>query len=191
MSYNISMKSKGMVYIFTGDGKGKTSAALGVGLRASLSGLKVAMVQWYKDPSWKVSEYGVNQQLKNFTIYPSGQGFFIKDKTAPLTTGQIAIDKTTPTAHLHAADQALLKAQELLPTVDVLILDEINNAISDKLIKLDQVLNLIKQHGSTHLILTGRNAHPKLIAQADLVTSMEKIKHPYDQGKPAVKGLDF
>lgn len=184
--------NRGMIYIFTGDGKGKTSAALGVGLRASLSGLKVAMIQWYKDPTWDISEYHINSQIKNFTILPMGQGFYLKHaKIAPLTTGQVVVDKTTATNHHQAAAAALNLAQQQITQVDVLILDEINNALADHLINLNDVVSLINQRGSTHLILTGRHAHPQLIDQADLVTSMDKIKHPYDRGIPAVRGLDF
>lgn len=187
----MTSQSAGMIYIFTGDGKGKTSAALGVGLRASLNGMKVAMVQWYKDPTWKISEYSINSQLKNFTIYPMGQGFYIKNKQAKLATGQVAIDKTTPQHHQQAAQLALDKARQLLSTVDLLILDEINNAVHDQLVSVDAVIGLCSSRHHTHLILTGRQAHPRIVALADLVTSMTKIKHPYDQGVPAIRGLDF
>ncbi len=171
-------RQSGMFYVFTGDGKGKTSAALGVGLRASLNGMTVAMIQWYKDPAWNISEHQVNQVLENFTIYPMGKGFFIKEVNSP--------DK-----HRLAAQAALNQAKQLINQVDVLILDEINNALSDKLISLDEVINLINHRDQTHLILTGRNADPQIIQLADLVTSMEKIKHPYDSGQSAIKGLDF
>lgn len=174
----MNSRQSGMVYIFTGDGKGKTSAALGVGLRASLNGMTVAMVQWYKDPNWNISEHQVNQVLKNFTIYPMGKGFFIKEINSP--------DK-----HQLAAHVALNQAEQLLGQVNVLILDEINNALFDQLIDLDDVIDLINCRHQTHLILTGRNAPPQIIQLADLVTSMEKIKHPFDQGQSAVKGLDF
>jgi cob(I)alamin adenosyltransferase len=185
-------QSKGMVYIFTGDGKGKTSAALGVGLRASLIGKKVAMVQWYKDPSWKISEFTIPKKISNFNLYPMGQGFFLKDKkTAPLSTGQIVVDKAGRDDHHRAAADALAKAESLLDQVDVLILDEINNALSDKLIDLTRVIGLIQRRKQTHLVITGRNAPQELIDIADLVSTIVKTKHPYDVGKPAIRGLDF
>ena len=184
--------NQGLIYIFTGDGKGKTSAALGVGLRASLNGMTVAMIQWYKDPSWKISEFAVTTKIPNFSMYPMGKGFYLKNaKTAPLSTGQIVVDKSSSTNHHQAATAALGLAQQQISKVDLLILDEINNALADRLINLSDVLDLINMRKHTHLILTGRNAPSELIDQADLVTSMNKIKHPYDQGIPAVRGLDF
>jgi cob(I)alamin adenosyltransferase len=167
----------GLVYIFTGDGKGKTSAALGTAVRAIASGKTAAMIQWYKSQAWGISEHQLN--LPHFTIYPMGEGFYYKDKG------------DDPTPHQQAALAALSKATKLCPQVDVLILDEINNAVADGLLSLDQIKQFIQQRGTTHLILTGRNAHPDIIAMADLVTEMKKIKHPYDQGKLAIKGLDF
>lgn len=192
----MSTNQTGLVYIFTGDGKGKTSAALGTAIRALAAGLKVAMIQWYKDPDWKISDHEISALLnkdaqKRFILLAQGQGFYIKTKTAPLTTGQIVIDKTTPQHHKQAATQALTEAHRLISQVDVLILDEINNAVADQLIDLKEIQNLLEVRGSTHVILTGRNAHPALIERADLVTSMNKMKHPYDQGKLAIKGLDY
>lgn len=200
----------GLVYLFTGDGKGKTSAALGVAFRSLAAGLKVAMVQWYKDPTWRISEHSIDTLLtaeakSRFKIYPMGVGFFIQQQaiqlssnpaiqrinTAPLSNGQVVVDKASEQQHQAAAQAALTKAAEVLSTVDVLILDEINNAIADKLISVPSVINLINHRGQTHLILTGRNAHPDIISWANLVTNMEKVKHPYDQGQLAIKGLDF
>ncbi len=167
----------GLVYIFTGDGKGKTSAALGTAVRVVASGKKVAMVQWYKSEAWGISEHQL--KLPHFIIYPMGEGFYYKDKG------------DNPVPHQQAAEAALKQAVTLCPQVDVLILDEINNAVSDELLSVDQVKQFIIKRGKTHLVLTGRNAHPDIVAMADLVTEMKKIKHPYDQGKLAVKGLDF
>jgi len=169
--------NSGLIYVFTGDGKGKTSAALGTAVRAAAAGLKVAIVQWYKSKDWGISEHDLN--LKNITFYPMGEGFYFKDRGAD------------PVPHQKAAKLALQQATDLLHQVDVLILDEINNAISDGLIDIQDILSLLQERGSTHLILTGRSADQKLITAADLVTEMKKIKHPYDQGKLAVKGLDF
>lgn len=175
-------KPTGLIYVFTGDGKGKTSASLGVAIRALSAGFKVAIVQWYKQSSWGISEHTIETLLNTktkpkFHIYPLGVGFcFPTSKKAP---------------HKQAAQAALLKANEIMSQVDVLILDEINNAIHDKLINLKDVKELINNRGKTHLILTGRNIHPDIIEIADLVTEMKPIKHPFNQGKLAVKGLDF
>jgi cob(I)alamin adenosyltransferase len=171
---------EGMVYIFTGDGKGKTSAALGVAVRAVSAGMKVAMIQWYKEKRWPISEHNLPKKLKGIKIYPMGHGFY-----------KLPTDHATPDQHKQAAKEALNKASTLINQVDVLVLDEVNNAVKDGLIDLIDLISLISKRGKTHLILTGRDVHKKLIKLADLVTEMKKIKHPFDQGRKAVKGLDF
>lgn len=181
----------GLVYIFTGDGKGKTSAALGVAIRAVGNGMKVAMVQWYKEASWRISEYELEKLTDKFHIYPMGVGFHMPQKVARLATDQVVVDKASETDHHQAAQAAYDKSVELCPQVDLLICDEILNAVHDGLMTESEVFQLIENRQATHLILTGRNASPSVIAAADLVTEMKKIKHPYDQGKVAVKGLDF
>ena len=166
---------QGLVYVFTGEGKGKTSAALGVAVRAVCAGMKVGWVSWYKEkvlPSRSVLE-------GRLEMYAMGKGFY-----------KLPGDKATPEEHKQAAAAALKQAEKLLKTVDVLVLDEVNNAVSDKLINLKQVIDLINKRGKTHLILTGRGAARRLLAGADLVTEMKKIKHPFDKGIKAVKGLD-
>jgi cob(I)alamin adenosyltransferase len=196
--------NKGLIYVFTGDGKGKTSAAIGVGVRAALSGMKVAMVCWYKSPDWKVSEFTLPKQLKRFQVFPMGVGFRItnyesritnkrgKDvKTASLTGGGRVVDTSSEDEHREAARVALKKAKDLVGRVDVLILDEVNNAVKDGLIDLSTLIDLISKRKKTHLILTGRGAHKKVIALADLVTEMKKVKHPFDLGKKAIRGLDY
>lgn len=198
MGYNRLMtEDQGLIYIFTGDGKGKTSAALGTAMRALAAGLRVAIIQWYKDPSWRISEHAIDTLLtpeakQRFQFHPMGVGFHIpRAKIAPLSNGQVVVDKASEPQHRQAAAAALTKATELLPQVDILILDEINNAIHDNLLPVDDVINVIQKRAKTHLVLTGRNAHPEIIKLADLITDMTKVKHPYDQGKLAVKGLDF
>ena len=172
--------NKGLIYVFTGDGKGKTSAAIGVGVRAALSGMKVAMVCWYKEPRWPISELGLPKRLKKFRIYLQGKGFY-----------KLPTDHATEGEHKQAAQSALIKAKDLLEKVDVLILDEVNNAAKDGLIDLSALIDLISKRKKTHLILTGRGAHKKVIALADLVTEMRKVKHPFDRGKKAILGLDY
>ena len=195
---------KGLVYVFTGNGKGKTSAALGVGVRAALSGMTVVMVCWYKSRDWDVSEYRLADQFPNFKVFPMGVGFRITNyesgimnqrgsqiKTAPIAGGGVVVDRAGENEHKKAAKAALRKAKELVGQVDMLILDEVNNAVSDGLIDLSALIDLISDREKTHLVLTGRGAHPKIVELADLVTEMRKIKHPYDRGRKAVKGLDF
>ena len=188
---------QGLLYIFTGDGKGKTSAALGVALRACCANLKVAWVAWYKQASWQTCESNIAKLLP-IDVFLLGKGFHLKTKIKELKikklkTEGIIVDLASETEHKLAAQTALAKAVELLRSekYDVLICDEINNALYEKLISLKSVKALIGLRKKTHLVLTGRNAHPDIIALADLVTDMKKVKHPYDQGIPALEGLDF
>lgn len=169
----------GLVYVFTGEGKGKTSAALGVAVRAVCSGMKVGWVSWYKEKvlPTRLDLAGLAGKLEMHAI---GKGFY-----------KLPGDKVTPEEHKQAAAAALKQAEKLLKTVDVLVLDEVNNAVHDKLINLNQLTNLINKRGKTHLILTGRGACPELCERADLVTEMKKIKHPFDKGLKAVRGLDY
>lgn len=202
--------TKGLIYIFTGDGKGKTSAALGVAMRAAGQGKRAAMVQWYKEKRWQIGEHRLPELLKKplFEIYPMGQGFY-----------KLPTDHATSDEHKKAAQDALELAERLLKQTKVnrlegykvkkyhkqpsnlstfqpfnlflLVLDEALNAVTDKLIDLIDLIDLISKRGQTHIILTGRNAPKKLIDLADLVTEMKNIKHPYDKGQKAVLGLDY
>ena len=201
-------ENTGLVYVFTGDGKGKTSAALGTAVRAVGARLKVAWVAWYKQASWGISEHELTNYLpkENFEMHMLGKGFHIREsmeagkhegmeekniKTADVAGGAKVVDTASNLEHQLAAEAALEKALELLPEVDVLICDEINNAVDDSLLELDLVIKLLNKRGNTHIVLTGRNAKQKVVDAADLVSEIQKIKHPYDSGKLAVKGLDF
>ena len=197
-------KATGLVYIFTGDGKGKTSAALGVAMRAVGQGKRVAMVQWYKEQRWNIGEHNLPLMLKqtnrqtdkrtkktigSFEIYPMGQGFY-----------KLPTDHVGEEEHRQAAQEALKLAKKLLSLrpssfvlrpLFLLILDEAINAVNDKLIDLVDLIDLISKRGQTHIILTGRSVPKELVDLADLVTEMRNIKHPYDSGKKAVLGLDY
>lgn len=193
---------QGLIYIFTGDGKGKTSAALGMLLRGLSNGWKVAWISWYKEASWGISEHAFADLLlpvakKRLQFFPMGKGFFLKNqptmgkvKVAKVNTA-VVVDDDSAQTHEEAAVKALEKARSLLGTVDLLLLDELCNAISDGLLEEKAVLSLLENRGSTHVVLTGRNASDKLKTAADLVSNITKEKHPYDAGKMAVKGLDF
>ena len=174
---------KGLVYVFTGDGKGKTSAALGIAMRAALSGMKVGWVSWYKEDKWQISEklLPTRRDLEGrLKMYFVGEGFY-----------KLPTDHATPQRHCEAAALGLKQAEKLIGKVDVLVLDEVNNAVSDGLVAEKQLLDLINQRGITHLIITGRGATRTVLEVADLVTEMKKIKHPFDKGIKAVKGLDY
>lgn len=195
--------SQGMIYIFTGDGKGKTSAALGAVLRGLSHGWRVGWVSWYKEASWGISEHNLHTILspeaqKRLQFFPMGKGFYLPNASIHIAGKKITkvheaiiVDDDSTFTHKKAAHDALQKVTELLKTSDLVVMDEVCNAISDGLIKEKEVLQILKNRKRTHVILTGRNASPKLMKTADLVSSITKIKHPFDVKKLAVKGLDF
>jgi cob(I)alamin adenosyltransferase len=216
--------SEGLVYIFTGEGKGKTSAAIGTAVRAVGAGMKVGWVSWYKQESWKLSELKPLRKL-GVEVWLMGEGFYIgkgdpsivvkhavsrrtQDDSLDLlsissesTKGDVkmakagrdgvVVDGASQGEHVKAAREAMKKARELVGKVDMLVLDEVNNAAGDRLIKLIELTKLIEDRGKTHLILTGRGVAPEVVKLADLVTECKKVKHPYDKGKLAVRGVDF
>lgn len=174
------MTDKGLVIVYTGHGKGKTTASLGLAMRAIGQGLKVIMLQFIKG-TWKYGELETAKRLApELEILPMGRGFTWEDKPA----GE----------DQKAAQEALARARELALSGrhQMVILDEINNAVDLGLITLDQVMELIKEKPpELHLVLTGRNASPEVIELADLVTEMREIKHPFQKGILAVRGIDF
>lgn len=195
-------QTSGLIYIFTGDGKGKTSAALGMLLRGLSHGWKVGWISWYKEASWGISEHSfptllVQAAKKRLQFFPMGKGFYLKKQKLQgkikiaKTNSAVVVDDDLPAVHRKAAEQALAKAATLIGKVDLLLLDEICNALDDGLLKQSVVLKLLKSRDKTHIVLTGRNASAQLKKTADLVSNITKEKHPYDVGKIAVKGLDF
>jgi cob(I)alamin adenosyltransferase len=184
-------KQKGLVYVFTGDGKGKTSAALGIVARAVCNKMKVAFVAWYKEESWPISEKELPARINpagaegELEMYFMGEGFY-----------KLPTDKATPEEHKKSAKKALKKAKSLLGRVDVLVMDEVVKAIADGLIDEKEVVRVVEKRGKTHVVLTGRglvtgSGPVSLMKVADLATECRKIKHPFDKGVKAVKGLDF
>jgi len=175
--------SHGLIIVYTGEGKGKTTAALGMALRAVGRGWYVLMIQFGKG-SWHYAELESSQRLKpEFEIVPMGLGFY-----------KILDDAHSETEHRRAANDALAFASEqmLSGKYDMLILDEINGMLASGLLALADVMALLdaKPDGLT-LVLTGRYAPPELMERADLVTEMREIKHPYQKGILAQKGIDY
>ena len=172
--------TRGLVEIFTGDGKGKTSAALGVALRALGQGLRVHIVFFMKG-DFPYGEQKILSELSNVTFDRFGfQDFVDPDNVKPE-------EKEEARKALEAARKAVLSLK-----YDVVILDEVNVAIAWKLIDLDTVIKLIHDKPKNiELILTGRYADLRLIELADLVTDMVKVKHPYDKGILSRKGIDY
>lgn len=171
-----------MIIVNTGDGKGKTTAALGQALRAVGEGKKVLMIQFIKGP-WKSGEDESYKLLPNFEIRKMGRGFV-----------GILGDPLPRKLHEEAALRALALArvEAASGTWDILILDEIHNAIELQLISLEDVLDFIHTYPKErHLILTGRNAAPEMIQYADLVTEMKDVKHPYYEGIKAKRGIEY
>lgn len=183
----------GLVYVFTGDGKGKTSAALGVATRSLLIGEQVKWVSFYKQESWGIAESKLKAKFSNIEMSFSGKGFKIGKKTAKVgTKGHVVLDTATEDEHQKAASYGLkLVRQSLESKPFLLVMDEALNAISDGLIDEKDILEVLRNRDRTHVILTGRGASKILIKFADLVTECKKIKHPYDEGKLAIRGLDF
>jgi len=170
----------GLVEIFVGDGKGKTSAALGVVLRALGHNLRVYIIYFLKG-GYPYSERQILAQLPNISFSSFGQDYFVDpDNIKPEEKEQ--------------ARKGLDKAREVIHSgnYDLVILDEINVAVGWKLLKVNAVLKLIKNKPkNVELILTGRYADARLIDSADLVTEMVKVKHPYDRGIKARGGIDY
>ncbi len=173
--------SRGLVQVFTGDGKGKTSAALGVVLRALGHGLRVYIIYFMKGDDYPYGERRILSELPNVDIASfGGSGFIHQESIKP--------------EHMEQAKQALATAREamLSGNYDLVVLDEVNLAVAWKLVELDEVVRLIHDKPqNVELILTGRQADTELIKLADLVTEMLKIKHPYDKGVTARKGIDY
>jgi len=174
---------KGLIIVFTGDGKGKISAALGTALRASGHAMHVSMIQFVKSPTDSGEERAAERLKPEFELITTGRGFVnIPGHTVPLAD------------HKKAAEEAFTLAQQRISSGywDVVILDEINVAVDLGLIDPVRLIEqLRKKPAKLHVVLTGRNAHPDLIALADIVTEMRSVKHPYDEGTAAQKGIDF
>lgn len=171
---------RGCVQVYTGNGKGKTTASLGLALRAVGRGLKVCVFQFIKGGG-KYGEHLAAEKLAPLlTIIQTGRPGWVNTK-------DITEDR-------QAAQEAFVQAQELLTSgdFDLFICDEINGAVGFGLIEVEQVLELIScKPEKTELVLTGRNAHELVIEAADLVTEMREIKHYYKAGVPARTGIEM
>ena len=171
---------KGLVQVYTGDGKGKTSAAFGLALRAIGRGLRVYIIQFIKG-GFDYGELYIIDKLPNLTLKSFGRGKFITAKHP----GQ---------EDIKLANDALKLAAKIVQSGenDIVILDEINVAISLNLIDPEEVIRLIQTKPlHVELVLTGRNAPERVIELADLVTEMKEVKHPYKKGQPARIGIEY
>lgn len=172
---------KGLVNIFTGHGKGKTSAAIGTAVRAAGHGLKVYMVFMMKaNEAFDHGEFKILKALPNVTIDTFGQRGWAK-------RGNVKPE------HREQAQKALNAAVAAMNDgYDLVILDEINGAIASSLVDLEEVVKLVENKPeNVELVLTGRYADPKLVQMADLVSEVLMIKHPLNEGIRARKGIDY
>lgn len=177
------MENQGLIIVYTGKGKGKTTAALGMALRAIGHGYTICMIQFIKG-SWHYGEMSSSKRLEpEFELTAVGKGFV-----------GILDDKTPKEVHQKIAKEAIEIAKQkiLSEKYNIIILDEINYAVNLGLVDLNDVLNLIKSKPmNVTLVLTGNHVRQEVIDAADLVTEMREIKHPFQKGIRAKKGIDF
>jgi cob(I)alamin adenosyltransferase len=177
------MGKDGLVIVYTGNGKGKTTAALGMALRAVGYNHKICLIQFIKG-SWPYGEMVSLKRLEpELELIIAGKGFV-----------GIIDDKSPREEHIKIAKQALQISKERIQSgaYNIVILDEVNYAINLGLIDVKDVLELIKSKPENlNLVLTGNHAKQEIIDLADLVTEMKEIKHPYKSGIKAKKGIDF
>lgn len=177
-------KKKGLLLVYTGDGKGKTTAALGLALRATGRGKKVLIIQFIKSPDRTYGEKIMFDKI-GVEIHQTGVGFTWTK---------------TPEEHREALQKAWMFTKEKITSgqYDVVILDELNNALAidkfpiDDVLPFSEVLDVIQNRPpAMHVVVTGRSAKPEMKECADLVTEMNPVKHYYNEGIPAVKGIEF
>jgi cob(I)alamin adenosyltransferase len=174
---------KGLIIVYYGNGKGKTTAALGVALRAIGYDLNVCMIQFIKG-EWNYGEiYSSNRLKPNFELVVTGKGFV-----------GIIDDDHDFVEHVESSKNALAIAKEKIDSgkYNIVILDEINYALKLELIEEKEIISLLKSKPpEVTIILTGNHMTDKIFHIADLVTEMIEIKHPYKKGIKAKKGIDY
>jgi cob(I)alamin adenosyltransferase len=172
------MNTRGLIQVYTGDGKGKTTAALGLAIRAVGRGMKVIIIQFIKGDR-TCGEHLFTAQYHPFEIVLLNTGDSFTQSLEELRS---------------TTEQTLALAEKIVPGggYDVVILDEIFVAIDKGLVSIEQTLNLMrKKPEPMELVLTGRGAPKEIIAQADLVTEMVAVKHPFTKGTTARKGMEY
>ena len=180
------MSERGLILVNTGNGKGKTTAALGVALRAVGQGLKVLILQFIKSGNGYGELAGLAKLGEQVEIRSMGKGF-IYYKRDEVGEAELA-------RHKEAAQEAWHTLVEEVNSNrwDLIIMDEINNAINYELIDVNSVVDMLKHKPERlHVILTGRYAKPEIVDIADTVTEMKVVKHAYEKGIKAAKGIEF
>lgn len=189
MAFEDFKQKNSVVVVYTGEGKGKTSAALGLVGRALGSGWRVAFVQFIK--YWQVGEHQFLRDIQQtygqqLFFYQGGQGFF--------QAGAISAKGISDQQHRQAAAETYQHALNCVQSgeFELVVCDEINNAVYDGLLTATQLEGLItKRHPATSLCLSGRNFPRKLLTLVDIATDMSKLKHHFDEGYIANKGVDY
>ena len=173
----VRLGEKELIQVYTGNGKGKTTAAFGLALRAAGNGLKVYIAQFAKGRRY--GEIKALKKIKNIKVEQFGRACFIKKPPAQ--------------KDIYLAKDGLNKVRKALVknAYDMVILDEINIAIKLNLLELKDVLGLIKAAHKTELVLTGRYAHPALLKAADLISEIREVRHYYKKGILARRGFEF
>ena len=173
---------RGLIIVNTGPGKGKTTAAMGTALRAVGNGMKVLMLQFLKG-SWHYGELDAVKAFgDNFIMKQLGRGFV-----------KVGGAETDP-EDIRMVEEAWQESREAILSGkwDLVVLDEINYAISYGMLDPEKVVETLKQKPEmVHVILTGRNAHPRIVEIADTVTEMKQVKHAYEAGIQAQKGIEY
>jgi cob(I)alamin adenosyltransferase len=176
-------EKKGLVVVITGHGKGKTTTAFGIAVRACGHNLRVAIIQFMKGDIYAGEWDGVRKMHCAIELAVTGKGFCgIQGNPYPYAE------------HRRNAQDAVRLVHERLASgqFDILILDEINNALHLRLVDLAQVLDILQSKPpAMHLVLTGRDAHPQVIELADTVSEVQEIKHAYRQGIEPQPGIDY
>ncbi len=185
----------GLVQVYTGEGKGKTTTALGLGFRAAGHGMKVCMIQFLKGAHY-LGELESARKVKNFKIFQFGAPCpWSKDmEKGIMHCGSCRYCFTIHKEDVEKARIGMDFARDATTSGDynVVILDEANVAMSLKVISIKDILDLIKnKRKDVELVLTGRGAPKEIIEAADLVTEMKEIKHPFKKGVEARVGIDF
>lgn len=189
MSFEDFKKKDSVVIVYTGDGKGKTSASLGLMVRALGAEWKVGYFQFIKH--WRVNEHKFIDSLTpvygdNLTFYKGGAGFY--------NAGELSAKNVSKEQHIELAKTTYKKAKDAAMSgeYDLVICDEINNAVHDGLVKKQSLAALIEdKHSKTSLCLTGRNFPVELLEMVDIATEMKKIKHHFDDKYLANDGIDY
>jgi len=179
----VPKERKGLIVVITGYGKGKTTTALGIAVRACGHKMRVSIIQFMKGDMYAGEWDGINKMDCRVELIRTGKGFCgIQGNRYPFAE------------HRKNAQDAIELTREKIASgqFDILILDEINNALHLGLIDLEQIMEIIERKPpSLHLVLTGRDAHPRVIELADTVSEIQEVKHAFRRGIEPQPGIDY